>query len=75
MTSPQPLLRLYSVGRFRVAADIGTARSQWADEAKNPTGGEDVCLGNVIKNNYIMTNVRRDCRPCVLLGHNKWYPE
>lgn len=57
VTSPQPLVRL----DFILASDIGTALAQW-DEAKNFSGGEDVCLGNVIRNNEIVTNVRTDCQ-------------
>eukprot|EP00904_Undaria_pinnatifida_P010506 jgi/Undpi1/6586/HiC_scaffold_20.g09065.m1 len=34
---------------------IGTALSQW-DEAKNYSGGEDICLGNIVRNNDITTN-------------------
>eukprot|EP00904_Undaria_pinnatifida_P010507 jgi/Undpi1/6587/HiC_scaffold_20.g09066.m1 len=34
---------------------IGTALSQW-DEVKNYSGGEDICLGNVVRDNKIITN-------------------
>ena len=47
--------------RFDSSADIGTALSQW-DEVKNYSGGEDICLGNVVRDNKIITNVRRGCR-------------
>ena len=58
----QPLPRLDSAGRIDFPSDIGTALAQW-DEKKNFSGGEDVCLGNVVKNNEIATNVRRCSRP------------
>lgn len=45
-------------------SDIGTALAQW-DEQKNFSGGEDVCLGNIVRNNEIETNVRRGCHPCI----------
>ncbi|CAM9195519.1 unnamed protein product, partial [Laminaria digitata] len=45
----------YDDGQNGEGVYIGTALAQW-DEAKNFSGGEDVCLGNVIRNNEIVTN-------------------
>ena len=63
-----PILRRYLRNFFVLtrltllehSSDIGTALSQW-DEAKNYSGGEDICLGNIVRNNDITTNVRREC--------------
>lgn len=62
VTSPQPLPPADSADRIIFSSDIGTALAQW-DEEKNYSGGEDVCLGNLVRKNLIATNVRRDCLP------------
>lgn len=38
------------------SADIGTSNKQWAD-GKNPTADPDACIGNVISDNVITTDV------------------
>jgi len=41
-------------------ADVGTASNQW-DDGKNWSDEPDVCMGNIVRDNYIRTRVRQ-CR-------------
>lgn len=39
--------------------DIGTSNKQWAD-GRNPTADPDACIGNVVSDNMITTDVREE---------------
>eukprot|EP00904_Undaria_pinnatifida_P010505 jgi/Undpi1/6585/HiC_scaffold_20.g09064.m1 len=54
---------------------IGTALAQWGEE-KNFSGGEDICLGNIVRDNEITTNgnegvdVKEGCLDTVIENNN-----
>lgn len=61
----QSLPRLDSPDRFNTSSDLGTAYNQWTSD-KYEYRGEDICLDNVIRDNEIITNVRRYGRVYIL---------